>query len=139
MRDALILTPLHTKEFTAPDRAVETVASTVPRHAEVRAFDTVLCRASRDVRLVMLHADDRKSRLFRPLRGCVVRMQVADNGLRLERVKPTEIIDGPFESQPRFKSLKVADVLAEEHVIADSNRDRVLQMSTNGEYGRNGA
>ena len=55
-------------------------------------------------------------------------MQVAGHQLGLEAVKAAEVVDGVLERAPRLGRVQIADVLAEEHLAAHGDRDRVLQV-----------
>src|SRR5437899_4726657 len=134
MCDTLILTVFHSEEFTAPDRAVEAVSGAIPGNAEIRTFHIVLRSARSYVRLMMLHPNDRQSRLLCPVCRGVVRMQIADDRLGLETVEPAEVVDGALEGVTRFERFQVADVLADENVLPDSDGNRVLQMAAHCEH-----
>src|SRR5579862_2066088 len=60
-------------------------------------------------------------------------MQIADYRLWLEAVEATEIVNGAPESMAGFERFQIADVLAEEDIVAHRNRDCVLEMSAHGE------
>ncbi len=86
------------------------------------------------MRLMMLYADDREPGFLRPLRGRVVGMQVANNGLGLEAVEAAQIINCAFERQTSFERFEIANMLADKNVIAHTDRDGVLEMTS---YGQN--
>src|SRR5579871_988915 len=134
MCDALHAVSVCVKKFPAPDRAIDAVSGAIPRDAQILAFDAVLRGAGGDVRLVVLDVDQREAGSFRPLRGGIIRMEIAGDRLRLEAIESAEIGDGALERSARLERIEIADMLAEEDVLADGDRHCVLQMPADREY-----
>ena len=57
------------QHFPAPDAAIRSVASAIEAQANHRILDAVLRHAARDVRVVMLHGDEREFALSGPAAG----------------------------------------------------------------------
>ena len=82
----------------------------------------MLGHAGGDVGVMMLHADARQSVAFGPLphvaRRQVVRVEVAGQGLDLDAEQALEVLDPALEGAQRLVVLQVADVMADEGVVA---------------------
>src|SRR5579862_551016 len=61
-------------------------------------------------------------------------MQIANNGLGLEAVEPAQVFDRSLERVAGFEGFQIADMLAEEHILADANGDGVLEMSADSKH-----
>ena len=70
---------------------------------------------------------------FRKLGRKIIRMQVGGDDLRFRFVKPLEIGDDAAERGMGLLRFQIADVLAEENLIADRERDSVFQMRADGQ------
>ncbi len=63
MAAALEMEKIADQEFAAPDLAVRSVARAIERHADHGALDAVIRHATRDVRMMVLHADGEAGRI----------------------------------------------------------------------------
>ena len=89
------------------------------------------------MRVVMLDLYQRKTdRLCVPPgpygRG-IVRVKVADNHFWFESVEVAELRDGSVKGVARFLRTEIAYVLTEPYLPAETDCDRALEMSANGE------
>src|SRR5262245_43596573 len=62
-------------------------------------------------------------------------MQIAADQLRTRIIKGSQVIDHLLESLIGLLCFQVADVLADEHVRPEGERDRILQMAAYRERG----
>src|SRR5579863_3829599 len=88
----------------------------------------------------MLHCNKRQTALSRP-RLCpfsrhVARVEIVDNGLRLDFECAHQVIERLFEELDRTHIIEVAEVLALIGEPAASEREDVLEMSSDGEQRR---
>ena len=73
-------------------------------------------------------------RLLGPMGGSVVGVQIAGDDFRLETVEAAQIFNRFLEGFSSFESLEIADVLAEEDILAHCDGHRVLEMAADREH-----
>ena len=66
----------------------------------------------------------------------IFRVQIVRDDLRFRLVKARQIRDGAGEGVVRRLRRQIADVLTNENIPLYAERDRVLQMRSDGENGR---
>src|SRR5439155_16613955 len=103
----------YAKELATPNGAVETVSGTVPGNTQIGTLDVVLRGARGHMCLMMLHADQRKSGFFRPMRRSIIRVQVTGDNFRLETIETAKVVNRLFERSSGFDRLKFSDILVE--------------------------
>ena len=147
MRDTFDAFVRDEEKFPAPNRAVQAVAGAVPRNAERGRRNFIFRHARQDVGDVMLDADYGRDALLRvlaerqlgptgllrKLRREIIRVQIGGDDLRLGLVKIFEIGDDTAEGGVRLLRFQIANVLADENLVADRQRNGVFQMSANGQ------
>ena len=102
------------QQLAAPDGAVGPVAGAVEDRADRRARLAVLGEARRQVRVVVLHADELDAvALERVLGRQVLGVQVVGDDLGRDREQPLEVLDPLGERAQRLVVLQVADVVAD--------------------------
>ena len=134
------------------------VAGAVPRNAERGRRDFIFRHARQNMRDVVLDADvvwsefklqlvgrfrfsgtlkrelQRDAAEFaRKLRREIIRVQIGGDDFRLGVVKFFKIGDDAAEGGMRLLRFQIADVLADENLVADGQRDGIFQMRANGQ------
>ena len=125
------------EDLTSPNGAVGPVSGAVERESDHAVGDAVLGHHRCDVRMVMLHLDNRSSVALRPRRRQIPRVEIGGDRLRFNPEQVSEVAHGVVESGERLEVLHVPDVLAHESVPAGGEAERRLQFATGCEDGRN--
>jgi hypothetical protein len=136
VRHALAARLRHAQEFAAPNRAIVAVTGTVPGHAQNRRVELVLGHACECVRLMVLHADDRKARCVRVPRGGIVGMEIAGHDRRIDAEELRQVTDRAHESRARRQRGEIANVLADKRIRARGHRDGALEKRADREHRR---
>ena len=154
------------QHLAAPHGAVRPVAGAVPGEAEDRPVaiprlviahpvpgiaspQTVLRQAGGEVGVVVLHGEARQPgesgealrgvavhRRRRPAGGRVVGMEVVDQGRRPRLPEVEEVGHRRLEGGLRARVLHVAEVLRDEHLVAEAQGDGVLELGADREQRR---
>ena len=128
------------QHLPAPDASVGSIAGSVEREADHRTRKRVLSHAARDVRMMMLHADQAQAALagplFSPACGEIAGVQIVHNGLRFNFKCVHQVAQGLLKEPQTCRVFKIADVLALIGEPAAGQREHVLQMASNGEQRR---
>src|ERR1039458_7093870 len=128
------------EHFPAPDAAVAAVPRSIEREPDDRAFDSMLCHAGGDVRVVMLHGDDALSALrhpfLSPARRQVAWMQVVNHSFRFDLECVHHMCQRFAKEFETCKVLKVAQMLALIRELAASECKDILEVAANGEQRR---
>src|SRR5579884_3196542 len=119
----------NSQKLAAPDRTIESQASAVPGHAQQRARKTMLGHAGADMGIMVLDADDWQAHLLGVPCGVVIRMLIADHGLRLQSVEARQICGDAAECLEGKRCIQIADVLTDNDLAARGDGQRVFLMS----------
>ena len=85
-----------------------------------------------DMRVMVLHRDHRRPQPGGELRGGKIGMKIAGDRDRLDLEDRQHVPQGFFEERDRRRRVEVADVLRDEGFAAARDRDRCLQLGTQG-------
>ena len=128
------------QHFPAPDAAVGAVAGAVEREADDRTLQRMLRHAGRDVRVVMLHGDERQIVLGGPFlcprRGQIAGMQIVHHGLRLDLEGVHQVLQRFAEEVEAGEVFEIAQVLALVSKSAASESEDIFQVPAHGEQRR---
>ena len=123
--------------LAAPDRPVRPKAGAVPDEADDRLAQAVVGHAGDEVRVMVLHLQQRQALPLRPLAGVgggeIVRMQVADELLRTDVKQTLEVGDLLFVVFQRLEVFEISDVLAGEHIVPLRQAEARLLLGSAGE------
>ena len=109
--------------------AVRAVAHAVVDRADRGTGDAVLGQAGREVRVVVLHADELDAvALERVGRGEQVGVQVVRDDLGAHVEEPLEVLDALAEGRERLRVAQVADVVADPRARPTREAERALQL-----------
>src|SRR5206468_3238415 len=98
--------------------AISTVSRAIKGKPNHLLIDSVLCHAARNMRVMMLHADQLLvTSLKRPLRRQILRMKIIRNRLGRDFENPREMLDRLIEEPERLHVLEIADVLTEKRCL----------------------
>src|SRR5262249_30685853 len=88
-----------------------------------------------DVRVMVLHADlDRGAgERHRVLSRDIRRVQIMNDGLRVQVEEPFEMLHPLFERAKRLQVFQISDVMADEGVIATRQAKSVLEFRAAGQ------
>jgi len=124
------------EKFPAPNLAIQPVTGSIPRDAEHLAVDPMFRHTGSDVRMVMLHGNERHRQSSRQLaredRRTIIGVPIAGNGLRCDLEQPLEIIHNLSKGQDGFHRRQITDVLAHHNAITAQHGYRVLEMPAHG-------
>jgi len=135
-----LLSPAH-QTLTAPDRTVVAEPAPIPCEAEhLLVAHPVLRHASRDVCVVVLHAEQRDARLRRELlgdaRGRIVGVTVARVETRRRVEERAEILQHRVKQVSRRHREEVAEVLARHDGARVAEGQRALHLGAEREDAR---
>src|SRR5579864_1343907 len=126
------------QNFPTPNFSVGAIAGSIEGKADDVALEMVLGHATRDVRMVMLHAYQGLACLLqRPLGREVIRVQIVRNDLRPNLQNFLQVVNGFFEKFIALQVLQVAHMLTEKCVFALCETNCVLKFAANCEDGWN--
>src|SRR3954470_14173791 len=134
MRHPLKSTVAHQKKFSAPNASVHAIARAVPRNSEHWRFDRVFRHAGKNMRIMMLHGNAPRAAPARELRRKIIRMQITGDSRGPGVIKRRQVLRAGSKRQHRSFRLQVSDMLAEEHLGADSQRYRIFEMSAHRQH-----
>ena len=120
------------EKFAAPDRAVGAETGAVPREAKDGRREFVFRHAGGNVGEVMLHANGIAA--FGELARKIAGMRVARHGLGRDIVERGQIPADPAEGFVRGGRFQIADVLADEDIVPEAERNGVFQMRAHGQH-----
>ena len=128
------------EHFPAPDFAIGSVAGAVEREADDRPRERVLGHAGGDVRVMMLHGDERQAALGGPLFGQrgreIAGMQIVRDRLRLDLEGTHEVRERLAEEIEAGEIFKIAQVLALVGEAAAGEGEDIFEMAADGEERR---
>ena len=133
--DALKRFVVGKEKFSTPNSAVETVAGAVPCHTERGRFNLIFGHASRDVRPMMLNGMRGNGQMRREFCRKIVGMHIAGDDIDLSVVELGQVLRRALEGAVGLLSFEIANVLTNEDVGPDTERDGVLQMCADCEHG----
>ena len=124
------------QQLAAPRDAVGTVPGPVVDRADGGAGEAVLGQARREVRVVVLDADELDAvALERIARGQVLGVQVVRDDLGTHVEEPLEVRDALAERRQRLGVAQVPDVMADPRPPAAGDAERALELRAAGEDG----
>ena len=123
--------------LSSPDCPVWPIPGPIPDQPQGGGGHTVVSQAGCQVCVVVLHCDARGCQRGSvcPLGRQIVGMEVMGHGCRFHRIEPQKIFDHTHKRVEGSRSLQVADVLAEQDLVADPQRHCVFELCTGGEDG----
>ena len=125
------------EHFSAPYLSVGAEAGAIEGKANHAAFEMVLDHAAGDVSVMVLHADQLHSTLPQsPFGRKVIRVQIIGDDLRLDFKNAFEVLDGLVEEGITFDIFQIANVLAQERMLALGEADGVLKFASHGQHRR---
>ena len=131
MPAALEIDEIADEEFASPDLAVCSVPGAVERHANHFAFDSVIRHATRDVRVMVLHADRNQAGLLqRKTRAEITRVQVVRNRRRRYAEETLKMSQSFAEELESLQVFEIADMLAQNGIPVLRQAKRVFQFAS---------
>ena len=128
------------QQFATPRGAVGTEPDAIEREPQHRAADAMLGQHGRDMRMMVLRADQRhRTRARKPggEAGAVeVRMQVVDDRLRRDLEHFAQVLDRLVERAAGRRVVERPDVLRQERLARARHADGVLEVATDRENRR---
>src|SRR6185437_14838074 len=126
------------QDFAAPYVSVGAVTSPVESKAYDLSFEMVFRHAAGNVRVMVLHADQRHdvSFLQGPLCREVIRMEVVSNSFGRDLQHFFKVMNGLFKELVALEILQIANVLAKKGVLALAKANRVLEFAAYSQNGR---
>jgi len=122
------------QDFAAPHRAVGTVAGAVAGYPDHRSLQLVLGHTAHDVGVVVLDPDlGEVCLLIGPAGAEVIRVEVAGDDFRPHSEDALHVLDAFLEELVGGQVLQVADVLADEGLVALGETHRALELSPAGQ------
>ena len=121
------------EQLAAPERPVRAVARAVEDERERRALLAVLGEAGGRVRVVVLHADERKALLVRPLRREVLGMEVVGDHLGLDAEHLEVELEVVAKGAVGGLGVEVAEVGREEGARPRRDAEGALQLGAGGD------
>jgi len=110
MPDAFEILQISDQKFPAPHRRVDSIAETVERNSDRRPLFSIVGQAGRDLRVMMLHANQFDAiKLQRLLGREIFGMKIVGDDRRIDRKQPPVMLDTLGERAQRFVIFKIAD------------------------------
>src|SRR5262245_18277152 len=123
------------QELPTPDAAVGPVARPVEGNPDYRLNKAMLGHTTGHVRVVVLDGNRRPRTAVLPRVSCrgIIGVQIMDQELRPEIEKPLVMRDRFPEGPEGCVMVEIADVVAEERVMAPAEGDRRLELAAQGD------
>ena len=122
---------LHPQQLAAPRRIVGAQAHTIQREPEHRILDVMFGANRGDMRMVMLHRDDRQAALcgisMCELGAVKIGVQIVRHDLGLHIEFAAQARHGIVEHLPRFGTVQVTDQLRNICLVSARNADSILE------------
>ena len=122
------------KNLAAPDGSVRSISGSVKRYPYHLLRTVIFRHTGKNVRIMVLHFYDRKSKFFRYHHGIVLWMHITADEFRLyfqKRFKPSDCFPKCFDCTQIFQ---ISHIWRWIKTVIHTYAERILKLSTDGKH-----